>query len=445
LSVDVSAILERKYKYWLKALSDKAVATNINRAVDTLEFASYFSDIVISDTLFSSLTAIFTLGLSLSEIEPWNIAFKTALPSPEEFVSGVLLKVQRVGVDSIIRSRFPELQDVMLRSIYSAVDFLDTYLERPYSEHAKPPLTKAYYDQSRFGQSYYDPQAVREFFRSTLYAFTKKRGDIKTCRDRVKTATETLEITDELARSLFNRLSMASAVKQQALTWDYGWWDYSVWSREGSGGVVEYVDYDLNKVEVEYEDMIDVNACGHWDLYGWDLFYWCDVIHPYKLEPPSIVALAEALAEDFRRRYLSTPLLVANYQKAEERAEFKPSTRLELFALPLAQRQVLDNIVDQVVREKAPEAPPAKANMYRVAVYQLYSILSSTHTWGYEALKAMTPEELYQWWVSKWSSTGLDEGVLKELYSRVQLVLQTYARVRSTERVRALRRFLRLG
>ena len=400
-----------------------------------------YSDQVMSDTLLSSLVASFLLGIPLGDVEPWNLVWDVELPTPDEFAKGVLIKLEKISIDDIIAELYPQFEDIMIKSVYSVVHMMEAFMESPFAEAMKPSTTeKGYYDVSRYGYAYYDPQAVREFFRSTLFAFLKKRGDVRTARDRVRAIAENLNVNPELARNLFNRLMAIFSVKEQALTWDFGWWDLSLWAKEGSGGRVTYVNYDLQQVEVEYEDLIDFQACGYWDEYPWDYFYWCDVIHPYKLTPPTIVMLVDAVLHNYLVRIPTTAFALANYQTYEERTEWTASERLETFALPVSQRMFLERLVHNTVSNILGSVDPVTMRLYKSAVLQLFAVMSSPHRWGLGALRAMSEEELKRWWIDKWSSSGLDRNVLEKLYTAVKTHLRTFSSLRFRERIRFLRK-----
>jgi len=441
LSREAWRLLDQKRRYWHKALSDDAAWAIYGQTFNVFDWLRDYSDQVVSDTLLSTLVSLFLLGIPISEVEPWNLLWSVELPTPEEFAKGVLIKLERISIDDVIAELYPQFEDIMIRSVYSVVDFMEAFMESPFAEALKPSVTeKGYYDVSRYGYSYYDPIAVREFFKSTLFAFLKKRGDVRTARDRVEAIARNLNINPELARNLFNRLTAIFSVKIQALTWDYGWWDFSYWAKEGSVGRVTYINYDLQEVEVEYEDLIDFQACGYWDEYPWDYFHWCDVVHPYKLTPPIITMLVDAVWRNFVNRIHATALAVANYQTYEERTQWTASERVETFALPVSQRMFLERVVHNTVRSMLGSVDPVTMRMYKSAVLQLFAIMSSPHRWGDGALRTMSEEELKSWWLDKWSSSGLDRNVLEKLYTAVKTHLRTFSSLRFRERTRFLRK-----
>jgi hypothetical protein len=195
---------------------------------------SFWSDWILSDTLFSSLVSMLLFDIPLSDIVPWLLNWSIELPTVDEFLRGVLIKLEPID----ITYSFPELTSIF-DTVWTV--FTDEFAEGV----AGTRLVKAIYGQSRYDESYYDPEAVREFLRSTLYAFTKKNVSWSEVRTRVEKAAQQLGVPEDLARTVFDRLSMITSIKETAATWDYAWWDTSSWSPETRSGAVEFVTYDL--------------------------------------------------------------------------------------------------------------------------------------------------------------------------------------------------------
>ena len=303
-------------------------------------------------------------------------------------------------------------------------------------------LEKAVYGRSRYDESYYDPPAIREFLRSTLYAFTKKDLSWTERRLRVEKAAKLLGIGEDLARTVFDRLSIIEAVKEKAATWDYAWWDASSWSLEGSGGAVEFVTYDLTVEAVEYEQLIDAQGGGLWDHSCWEYCFWTPIEPAYRFDPERLKAVFDIyrdfVVSGFRRRYLATALAVANYQTAEERADWR-SGRTETYALPAAQRARIESVAEGVVRTADPGVDAFKLRLYKTAALELYGALYGVHRWGSEMQRALSSEELKSFWIGKWSDDGLDPAVLEKLWEAVKPVVDVLGAARLQARARFIR------
>jgi len=433
--IEAELVLEQKLKYWLKTLSEDAIDMNTWRAFDTFDWATFWSDWVLSDTLFSSLVSMLLFDIPPSEIVPWTLVWGVELPTPDEFLRGVLIKLEQIDVTEV----FPELK-TFLDAAWSI--FEDWAAEGI----AGMRLEKAVYGKSRYDRSYYDPEAVREFLRSTLYAFAKKDRSWPEIRLRVQKAAEQLGIPEDIARMVFDRVSEIEAVKEKAATWDYAWWDVSSWSPEVGGGAVEYTTYDLTMDAVEYEQMFDAQAGGVWDRSCWDYCYWAVDEPVYRYDPEKEKAVFDTyrdyIVSAFRHRYMATALAAANYQTAEERAR-PGGGRVESYALPASQRVRIEALVERIVKGAEPDVDAVRLRLYKSAALEIYGALYSPHRWGAEMQKAMGPEELKRFWVSKWSGDGLNPDTLSKLWDAVKPVIDAFGSARTTARMRFLREKLR--
>ena len=456
-SLEVHKIIEEKMKYWYKALSDDAMWGVLGSTVDIFDWLSFFSDYVISDSIWSSLVIALLLDIDLPEIVPVNLEWSVELPDIEEFLRGVLIKLSRINILLLIEEIYPELYyglpsveisrliTEMKRAIQQPTIFLTPELRK---EVERTRLRKAVYGASRYDESYYDPQAVRDFLRSTLLAFTKKRGTWRTARDKVKASADSLGIAEGLVENIFNRLSAITTIKDEALTWDYGWWDRTKWGLEGSEGRLKFITYDLRVVELPYDDMSDYIIYGFWDYANWDFFYWYSeeprYAHPFRIEHPSITNLQDALWSNFRSRIMTTSMAVANYQTPRERRVWYESGRTHTYGYSMSQRAYVERVTDRVVRTLEPGVDALKLRLYKSATLQLLNALASPHSWGNEMFRSMTDEELRKWWVERWSSAGLKRETLEALYDTVVSTVKTMSRLRSRERISFLRRRLKL-
>jgi len=428
---EAEKVLEAKRKYFEKVLSDEAIDSNIFRMYSIFDLVSFWGDYVLSDTLFSSLISLLFFDIPLSEVVPWTLTWDIELPSVDEFMRGVLIKLEPIS----ILDAFPELADV--------VETLRKVLLPEYSGNIiETRPRKLIVGESYYGDSYVDPPAVREFLRSTLYAFTKKNLSRAEAKQRLLATVSTLNIAPEVVEDVFNRLSMMEAIKTNAATWDYAWWDVSCWAEEGSGGQVEFTSWDLTTEKVEYEQLWDVEGGGWWDLSYWDMCYWTDDISPYAVTPEGVAAISavrDFVVESFRRRITATALAVANYQTAEERQSMARSPRTETFAVPFSHRVRLESMTESIVRKLKPDVSPFELRLYKTAVIEMYGKLYGPHRWGAEMERSMSEGEFRSYWLDKWSSEGLDRSVLEQLYSSLRPVVDTLGGVRTSERIRFLR------
>ena len=437
-SVQAWKIIREKMKYWSKVLSDDAMLGVLDSTLDIFDWLSFFSDWQLSDTLFSSLVSYFLLDINLKDIAPINLDFEVELPSLDEFLRGVLIKLLKIDIT------------ILAPDLLKAIETPSLFLESEYAENLESTrLRKGVYGVTYFDHSYYDPVPVREFFRSTLYAFMKKRGEWRSARDKVEAIASTLNIHPELARMLYNRLSAITMVKERALTWDYGWWDRTYWAEEGSGGRIQFYTYEGTLVTMPYEDLIDYQAGGFWDDAAWDYFYWTEeppkAVHPYRLDKYRITVLQDRFWSNFRDRITTTAMAVANYQTREEREKWWRSERTDIYGFTMSQRMQIETVVDHLVRSMRPGIDAVRLRLYKTAALELYADLAGIHRWGQEAVQSMSEEQRRTFWIERWVKAGLDRDVLAAVYDRVRGLIKTLVSRRQRQRLRFLRSRLRVG
>ncbi|RLE97810.1 MAG: hypothetical protein DRJ96_02860 [Thermoprotei archaeon] len=434
---EASEILEMKRKYFSKLLSDDAIDSNIFRMFNIYDYASFWGEYVLSDTLFSSLTGLLFFDLSLAEVEPWQQIWDIQLPSMDEFLEGVLLEIEPIEIEV----EFPELELPELTIPEIIVPDVSRNVEE-----TRP--VKAVVGKSRYGESYVDPPAVREFLRSAIYAFLKKDVSLTEAKNRLMAVARQLGIAEEVVEDVFNRLSMMTSMKRQVAVWDYAWWDLSPWGTPDAPSIIEFTDWLLRTATREMRHLWDVEAGGWWDESYWDMCYWTDDETPFRVDPetlvPKLVEYVNFVVGNFKRRLLSTPLVVANYQRARERRYPWRSRRLEAWAVPSSHRMRLESLTEEVVRRLRPGTPPHVMRLYKTAVLDMYGKLYGTHGWGRRMEKAMSGEEFKNYWIEKWAGDGLEREVLEKLYETIRPVVDALGGARLTHHIRWLRETRRL-
>lgn len=432
-------ILKRKEAYWQNALSDDAVSNNVISLVSIFDDLSFTADILLSDSLFSSLVSFINLGIPLSDIEPWNIAWNIELPSLDEFLRGVLLKITPVSLADIA----PDLLD----AIYDALKALEGIFVPDVAQIiAETRLEKGYYGRTRYGFAYYDPVAVRDFFKSTIYFMTKKPVEIETARNKVKEAGDALDIASELVSDMFNRLSLIGVVKEKTVTFDYSWFDYSSFSGS-TEETVEFKSFDLVPEEVEYIDLFDATSGGWFDLSFFEYCFFTEEIEIYEhpwLPEDITLRLRDVIVANFRNRLLQTGMLVANYIPREEREEFKPSDRLEIFTETTSQTLHIDRIADQVLNQLLSTTSPVQRNLYKAAVKQIMSLRYGDSKKGLAMYKSMSVEEFKDWWIKYWSAQGLDPAILDSLWSKTLSLIDGLGTTKIRDKFKFIKSKLRM-
>jgi len=434
---EAQKILEAKRKYFEKALSDTALEVNFLKSLRNIDETRFRTDYIMSDTLFSSLMSVYFYGIPLSETTPWIHSFKPILPDFDELLRGILVKFERYD----ITLEFPELLDVDETLRFFLIDEVANNI---IATRGKPLIVGV----TKYGEGYVDPEAVREFLRSTLYAYAKKDISLTELRNRLDKVGKTLGILPELIEDAFNRMVLIETIKEKAATWDYAWWDVSEWAEEEEGvGKVEFETYSGEKVKVEYDNMLEAEAGGYWDLSFWDNAYWIGDEEPYKYpyrfdekELKSYIdKVRDRLFSNFVRCYIYTGLGVGNYQRAWERRKYYRSSRTETYALPFSHRLRIESLVRNYVLSKDPDCPPWKLRLYMSAMLEIYGKLFGVHRWGTEMEVSMSGDEFKNYWLDKWSAEGLDRSILEGMYDSFKDIISALGTVRQISHLRFIR------
>jgi len=436
----IEQVQQQKLNYYQKTLTDDAIFSNLSTTIDIFDSASFFADFTLSDTLFSSLMSYFIFDLNLNDIIPVNLNFEIELPSIDEFLQGVLIKLIPISLQDLA----PELSDILS-------DPLGPLNPSVADAMKETKLEKCIYGKSSYGNCYVDPATVREFLRSTVFAFMKKWYDLKSAREMVSASAKTLNINEDVARDIFNRLSKITHIKYSCATVDYSWVDFTTICEEESHspqvGVLTYINYDLAQVSHDYEDVFDAQAgC----IADESLVDYCSAVgeveeekHPYLLGDTRLVQIQDKIWSNFRNRFTTTAFAVGNYQRPEERRYPFINERMEIYAQNRGFAVQIENLVRNIVQSIAPDTDPVTMRMYQNAVLEIYG-LSSPHKWGLEMQRSMSQDEYKQYWLEKWTRYGLDPDILNELWSRTISVVQRYSDIRTETRLRFLRNRLRL-
>jgi len=431
---------EEKIKYGQKVLTNEGIANIFTSFISVFDIYSFLSDLVISNTFFSSFVSNFLLGFSLNDILPDNLEFQIDLPNMDQLLNGVQLVLQQINLQISLQNILQSLTNLNIQINLSDLTTLTQFINPTVQFNS---LNKAYYNESYYGQSYYDPTAVSQFFKSTLYAMTKKKSNPATQRAELSAIATSLNIKPELVGDLYNRMTAMSAVEQQCATWDYAFWDYSDLCPEEENnpkeGLVTIQTYDGNSLTLEYRNMIDFQAGCYWDDSLWDYCFWLDYDETgdniYNSDGANINLLHDAVYRNFKNRINSTAIALANYQTPEQRMDPHNSPRVAQFGFASVKNKQLMYLTQQIVRQLVPNVNAFTLNLYSSAVLNLYGVLYNPHKWGNEAQRSMSEQQLKTWWVTKWTNEGLDSNVLNTLFDRLITVIRAQGQYRQQRRI----------
>jgi hypothetical protein len=391
-------------------------------------------DMTVFDSIFSSIV----LGLSLS-VEPKDIpvfqqCFSVGLPSPEDYARGKLIDIEREHCFT----RYPGLGALMRE--------LSTYL----SSHFSPflllvSLEKARYDESMYGYAYYDPAPPMEFFRSTLIWETKRRTSPRTASIIAKSIAKALDLNMDVVDFVFTLFRAIERAKLESAIGDYAWSDVTLVREEvGESIEVPSEDLELREKTLKADAMTDVWGGAYNDIALGDISFPADGIVPLSEEVPdpvrrAEVAIADMISREQKKRFTLAPVIVGNYQTAEERSSYTVSSRADVYAVSRIAWMKIREMIDMELGD----LPLFLRNQYNVAVQQLYSRLTKDGGWGREAYRAMSVEQLKAEWVEEWSEKGLDRGALERLFDKALNMIKLLAPLRAISKTHLRSRYMR--
>jgi hypothetical protein len=422
-----------KMKYWSRILSDEAMLDNLSSNIALYRDLGLRYEMTVFDSILSSLVLGLALSLEPKDLPVFRNCFRIGLPSPEDYARGKLIDIEQEhcfirypGLGALLR----ELR-VYLSSHFSAFIFMVS-------------LTKARYDESLYGYSYYDPAPVAEFFRSTLLWEMKRRTSPRTASIIVKSIAKALDMNMDVVDFVFTLFRAIERAKLESAMGDYAWSDVTLVREEVRESVeVPSEDLEMRERTLKADAMTDVWGGAYNDIALGDISFPADGIVPLAEEVPdpvkrAEVAIADMISREQKMRFTIAPVIVANYQTAEERRSYTVSSRADIYAVS---RIALMKIREMIDRELG-DLPLFLRNQYSVAVQQLYSRLTRDRGWGMEAYRAMTVEQLKAEWVEEWSEKGLDRGALERLFDKALKMIKLLAPLKAISKAHLRSRYM---
>jgi len=433
LSLVAKEVLVQKYNYWRNTLSQSAIEENLFNIYSVIDLIGFYFDATIFDSVFSSIIMGISLGIPLTDIPVFNLCFNIELPTPEDFARGKLLDVQPVSCID----KYPEIGSLLADlTAYTTLHFSPNI--------ALTVATKGYYGVSMYGYSYYDPQVVRDLLRSTLIKEAKRRAGPRTAAVVYRALSTAVDLNPDVADYVFTLFRAISRVKLEAAMSEYMWTGRTLLKEEVPGSVeVETENLRMERLVVRPDALSDVQGGAFADVALADVSFVADGEVPEVEAVPhdsrrSEVAIAELISREARSRAELTPLLVANYQTAEERTDFTKSRRADAYGTSRVVYTMIRRAVEPLVGDK----PPFVRNQYNVAAQQLYSRLTRPGGWGSEAYRSMDPDTLKREWVEEWVGKGLDRGLLERLFDRVYATVKRVAPIRVAYKLGLMSRYM---
>jgi len=406
----VRRTLEQKRKYHSKVLTDNALLITFDRAFDTFDL--FAIEVWILSDLFTNIAISFSLLFDVDPIdfEQLNQLFEPELPTPEEDLQGILIKMKRIKLPDVGTT-----EDLIRDNVKEEV--------QKQVEETRP--RKARYGITKYGESYYDPVNVRLFIANTVPRFfhnLKVRGDFKNFTDSYRDA---LGVLDTISKYIFNRLHMLFEAQRQNFILGYGVLGYSrLTPRASDTARLEVLDYDGRLLEVKYKFLDHVHNAFILGLtpLGFGFLGGKETI--YKEPSPRCVKWVNDIAWNTIPRYYHTPWAVGNYNKLEERADFRVSERADQYMALQLLRYKLEDIVSNILEGE--DLTVTELRQYKNAVTQLIALRTKRHKWGYKPFKQFNDEELKKWWIEYWVRQGLNKSLLEKIWGAIGKWLKSW-------------------
>lgn len=406
-----------KQKYHAKVLSSDALYINWLRALDTEGLLPWYVWLMIPEFTYAGLAFSILFDIDPSEIIPANWDFDVELPDLDELLQGILAEINKLDWSEIYE---------MLKNLeeYIRQNFEDQYADQ-ILEHRN---RKARYSYTKFNQSYYDPPVIREALRATFFKLWNERYTLEQIKRDIDAMAESLKISPGAAQLIFNKISQVFYAQPSAMILGYG-----VLGRSFLGEPVGEAGERLAKLRMVTHELELAEWGGktldHAQMglvlglvpLGYGFLLPPESVMKKPILPEKYLPLTQYVYERGSKNIHKmswNPFTFGNYNRPEEQQDYRKSERADQYmSLQLIRYQV-ERIVDPLIRQH--ESNPVKIRMYKNAALQLLSLPAKRHRWGYEAFRAMTEDELVDWWIRHWEAQGLSRDVLKSIYERLK-------------------------
>jgi len=415
----ISELDRQKRKYHEKLLSVDGEWSLVLRSLDVYDSTLGLSNLLIPEFYFASLSASLLFDIDLFMIEPLSLEFMWRYPTLDEWLNGV----------SIVFSR------AVPGYATTVEQFTETGIKEEYRQEIRESMvSKGVYGRSRYGQSYYDPAAVRKLLEQMFLVFFKKHAPHTSRRTAIEAIAKALDINPELARYIHDIASMTMSSHVGCFILDYSFLDISYLCEEYEAdprmGKVRYIDYDGSEREAEIMTLADMMFGCILDVSMIDYCYLMPDEDVFQHSTNPYIDAVDQKIHRFRDRFMLTPLGFSNYVRGDEAEDYHKSERTNVWGELMSIRYAVESAVEGFLSREMPDLDPFNRRKYISAVLQLVGHIGKRHRWGYEAFRYMDMDELKVWWLEYWSSQGLDLKTLDKIFSLVEPWLQPIVRIK---------------
>jgi hypothetical protein len=391
----------QKKMYHQKMLSVEGEETLFYRSFQVYDLTMNISLLLIPEFYYAATLGGVLLGLDLNEIQPFNIDFTWRTPTLDEWLKGVNVVIEKTTPNYAVPLE----------------DFVKLNIKPEYQQQImQEMISKGYYGISRYDYAYYDPAAVREFLRNTIQLMFKKHAPTIQKKTEILSLAKTLNILEDLARELHDRMSMIMSSHIEYFILDYGILDVSILSDD----TVPFINLDGEVTEAKVDTMADMQYGFILDISLLDYGYLLPDEDIYEhSETPYLDSVDDKLGK-FKARFSLTPMAFSNYVRGDETADYRKCERTEVWGELTSLRFIMEHEAEALLAQEAPSLNMFDRRKYITAVLQLMGHLGKRHEWGYNIYKAMEDEELKNYWLEYWGSMGLDKTLLTKLYDHIK-------------------------
>ncbi len=420
----------QKRKYHMKTLTADAEWANYLRFLQIydiyVELASFYIPLFIFDA--TSLIAI--LRIDPIEIDIFKLVFDINLPSIDEFLRGINIKIEQVSEEEALETHdIPKTAEEFTKMAIGVGEAPPVPFEKV---EEVPVIEKCVYNKSVYGACYVDPDKVREFISNAILAMFKKHRDAGSFRHEVRAMAKTLDVSLEFVANIFNRIMLINSYYRSGFVLNVSALNKAPLA-SGDDEIPVYT-FDGGVVETKVQYLTDALIGCVLDLFPLD---YCYVVPPSSAlkgdldtpqHIPPLIDRIHRIVRDNISRYMYTPMALANYATGRERINYLLSQRTEAWAQVMAYRYALDALVENYVQALLPNADKITINMYATAVRQLFGHIYKRHGWGMQLWSMLSDEELKQYWVEYWGAQGLDRNVLNMLFDHTIDIVRRLAK-----------------
>jgi len=422
-------LMEQKFRYWNNTLSRQAIEDNFITMLSNIDYYSLTYDLTVYDSVFSSIFMSLTYGVSLSDLSTFNLCYNVYLPSTDELSKGKIIEVDQINCLDKYQSMGIWLSDMF------------TYLSTHFGIQVFPQnVVKGYYDKTLYGYSYYDPDPVRQFIRSTSIKEAKRSTSTKTTASIFRSFVDSLRMDYNTVDETYKYLVAFEKAKTNSAFSEYSWSDKSTAQEE----IDEKVSIPTEKLDGSPSEILAYSMGNLWlDLLakrlGIDI---TPIVEKGLPEVPDVpdpskradIAIAETIAKEQKMRLVYTPVIAANYQRPEEMEKPHENRRVDVFGQSRAIYYSIKNAIEKELQNQ----PKYVRNLYIVAVQQLYARLTRDGGWGNDSYRSMTLEELKNQWIKEWESKGLDPDILGKFFDKAIQEAKYGASIRSASKIKQI-------